>query len=342
MKILKYFFFLLLILIIGTAIYIAVQPNDFEFSRSKIIDAPAAVVYNKVNDYKNWPEFSPWIEKEPTSKITYGDTTAGKHGTYSWDGEQLGKGKMVTVDADPYEEIEQKIVFVEPFESESDIHWKFEPAEKGTKVTWSMSGKQDFMTKFYTTFMGSIEKNTAPDFERGLNKLDSIVVADMAKYSVTVNGLTDHSGGFYIYTTISCKIDEIGTKMDDLRSKVGGYAIANNISFAGAPFTNIIDWDKENNAAIISYCIPTTSRINTTEADILTGQLEPFKAIKTTLKGNYDNLEEAWEQTMQYITQNELQLTEKGPWLEVYAVGPVKTANPADWITEIYMAVDQE
>jgi len=342
MKILKYFFFLLLILIIGTSIYIAVQPNEFAFSRSKVIDAPQAVVFNKVNDYENWPAFSPWMEKEPTAKLVYGDTTVGKYANYGWEGEQLGKGKMVTIDADPYDQIEQKIVFLEPFKSESNIDWKFEPVENGTKVTWSMNGKQDFMTKMFTTFMGSIEKNTAPDFERGLAKLDSVVVADMAKYEITVNGLTDYSGGFYIYTTGSCKISEVATKMDELMSKVGGYAISNNISFAGAPFTNILKWDEENDAAIISYCIPTTSRIITSESDILTGQLEPFKAVKTTLKGNYEHLSESWDQTMQYIQQNEMKPSENGPMLEVYITDPNKTPNPADWVTEIYVAVDQE
>ena len=342
MKILKYFFFLLLILIIGTSIYIAVQPNEFQFSRSKIIDAPAAVIFNKVDNYESWPEFSPWIEKEPGAKIVYGDTTSGRHATYSWEGEELGKGKMVTIDSDPYEEIEQKIVFIEPFESESNINWKFEPTENGTKVTWSMSGEQDFMTKMFTTFMGSIERNTGPDFERGLFKLDSIVIADMSKYSTTVNGLVDHSGGFYIYKTTSCKIDEVETKMQELMPKVGGYAIANNISFAGSPFTYIHKWDRENNAAIISFCIPTTSRVVTSEDDILTGQLEPFKAVKATLIGDYDHLQETWEKAMQYIEQNEITILENGPLLEVYVTDPNKTPNPAEWVTEIYIAVDQE
>ena len=53
MKALKYILFLLLILIIGVAIYIAVQPNTFEVSRTRTINAPAPVLYNNVIDYKN-------------------------------------------------------------------------------------------------------------------------------------------------------------------------------------------------------------------------------------------------------------------------------------------------
>ena len=54
MKALKYVLFLLLIIGIGFAIYIAVQPNSFEVTRSHIINAPQQVVYNEVIDLKNW------------------------------------------------------------------------------------------------------------------------------------------------------------------------------------------------------------------------------------------------------------------------------------------------
>ena len=86
MKILKYLLFLVLILIIGTAIYVAVQPNSFEFERSRTINVPPAVVYQKVNDYKEWPSFSPWMEMDPDAEITYGEKTSGKGASYSWQG----------------------------------------------------------------------------------------------------------------------------------------------------------------------------------------------------------------------------------------------------------------
>ncbi|AUS06922.1 SRPBCC family protein [Pseudotamlana carrageenivorans] len=339
MKALKYILLLLLIIFIGTAMYIAVQPNEFSFSRSKIIKAPASLLYNKVNDYKNWPDFSPWIEKEPHATLTYEDKTAGVDAGYSWSGEILGEGKMKTISVDKNKAISQKITFVKPFKSQSDINWSFEDTDEGTKVTWAMQGKQDFMTKMHTTFAGSIEENTSPDFERGLFKLDSIVTADMQKYSVTVNGITEHGGGFYIYNTTSCKISEISNKMQDMMPKVSAFAKQHHIKMAGAPFVQYLKWDVANNAAIFSCCIPTTERVITTEDHILTGHMESFKAVKTTLKGSYDNLKEAWDTAMKYIPENGFEFTENGPMLEAYLTDPSNTENPAEWITEIYIAV---
>lgn len=339
MKALKYIFFLLLIAIIGLAIYIAVQPNAYDFSRSRTINAPASVLFNKVNDYKNWPSFSPWIEQEPSASLTYGNKTSGIDGNYSWNGEILGEGSMKTLAVEENESIKQHIQFVKPFESESDINWYFEDTKDGTKVTWNMKGEKDFMTKMYTTFAGSIEDMTGPDFERGLFKLDSVVSADMKKYSITVNGITEHGGGFYIYNTVSCKIPDMPMHVQQMMPKLGAYAMENNIKVAGAPFNFFHKWDKDNNTVMFSCCVPTTNKIISTNPEILTGQLKSFKALKTTLKGDYENLKEAWETTMTYITENGLQTDENGPMLEAYINDPMETPNPANWMTEIYIAL---
>ena len=339
MKALKYIFFLVLILIIGCAIYIAVQPNSFEFSRSKVVKAPIEVVFKTVNDYEEWPRFSPWNEQDKAAKLTYSDKTVGEEAGYSWDGDVLGIGSMETENVVENKAIEQNINFKEPFESSANISWDFEPVEEGTKVTWSMNGKQDFMTKMYVAFAGSIEKNTAPDFERGLFKLDSITQSDMKKFEITVDGITQHSGGFYLYASASVKMSDYSRKMQELMPKVGGYAKANNITMAGKPFVIYHKWDPENNAVIFSCCIPTTSQITTSENDILTGQLKPFKAVKTTLAGDYEYLEKAWNKAMAYIEDNDLEEPETGIVLESYVTDPASTPNPADWITEIYLEI---
>lgn len=339
MKILKYVLLLLLSLFIGFSIYVAVQPNSYSFSRSKTIDAPVSLLYNKVNDYKEWPSFSPWLEQDTNATLNFEDKTVGEGAGYSWNGEDLGEGSMRTLETESNRSIIQKIEFIKPFESQSNINWFFEPTKEGTKVTWQMEGEQDFMTKLYTTFMGSIESNTSPDFERGLFKLDSVTRADMKVYSINVEGTTQHSGGYYLYNTTSCKLDEFEKNMKQMLPQVEAYAIANNITKAGAPFIIYHRWDEKNNAVIFSSCIPTNSRIYSEDSNILTGQLETFKAVKTTLNGDRSNIEDAWDQTMSFIATNNLEMVEGGPMLETFVTDPRREPNPAKWITEIYIAI---
>ena len=122
--------------------------------------------------------------------------------------------------------------------------------------------------------------------------LDEVITEDMKRYSIKVEGLTEHSGGFYLYNTTSCKMTDFKQKMQEMLPKVGGYAISNNIRMAGAPFVIYHKWDEANDAVMFSCAIPTSSKITTTESEILTGQLQPFKTVKTILYGDYENLKE--------------------------------------------------
>ncbi|MEH6536380.1 MAG: SRPBCC family protein [Psychroserpens sp.] len=339
MKALKYILFLLLILFIGIAIYIAVQPNSFEVTRTKTINAPASVVYENVIDFKNWEAWSSWVEAKPQTKITLPEQTRGINGFYSWEDED-GVGTMKTVDTKVNEIIVQEMQFAEF--PKSDVKWNLKPnGTNKTDVTWTISGKElPFGFKAFSAFMGGMEKQIGPHFERGLEKLDSVLVVDMKKYSVTIEDITEHSGGFYLYNTTSCKMEDFKTKMQEMMPKIGDYAITNNVTMAGKPFVIYHKWDTENNTVMFSCCIPTTSKIITTDPEVLTGQLEPFKAVKTILKGDYDNLQEAWNKTMAYITTNNLVQPETGMAIESYVTSEHSTPNPANWVTEIYLEVE--
>lgn len=330
---------LLLILVIGVSIYIAVQPNSFEVTRTRTINAPQSVVFNNVIDFKNWESWSSWVEEKPQTIITLADKTEGIGGSYEWEDDD-GVGTMKTIATEPMSSINQEMQFGEF--PKSDITWDFKPNDDGsTKVTWTISGKDlPFDFKFFSAFMGGMEKQIGPHFERGLTLLDSVVQNEMKVYSIKVNGVTQHSGGYYIYKTASCKLNEFEKNMKQMLPEVGVYAMTNNVTMAGPPFILYHKWDEENDAAIFSTCVPTNSKIVTDDAEILTGKLESFSAVKTVLKGNYSNLKEAWETTMKYITDNNLEMIEGGSMLETYLSDPMRELNPAKWVTEIYVEVE--
>ena len=338
MKALKYILFLLLIAIIGLAIYIAIQPNNFEVNRTRTIKAPPEVIYDNVIDFKNWEAWSSWVEADPDMKITLPEQTSGIDGSYSWE-DKDGIGTMKTTETIPNKSIQQQMQFADF--PPSDITWSFKPNEDGsTDATWTISGKDlPFGFKAFATLMGGMEKQIAPHYERSLEKLDSIVVASMKVYSINVNGISQHGGGYYIYNTASCKISDLANKMQEMMPKIALYATNNKIKMAGAPFTYYHKWDEENNAVMFSCCVPTTEKVISSEPDILTGQLKPFKAVKTTLKGNYTNFKEAWETAYKYINDNDIEALPNSPALEVYQTDMMHTPNPANWITEIYIAV---
>jgi effector-binding domain-containing protein/ribosome-associated toxin RatA of RatAB toxin-antitoxin module len=339
MKAIKYIFFLVLIAIIAIAIYIAVQPNEYSVTRTRTINAPAAVIYKNVNDFKNWKSWSSWVEKNPDIKITLSETTQGEGAAYTWE-DKDGIGTMKTIETNTNKSISQVMQYGD-FPS-SNVSWKFKPNTDGsTDVTWKIEGKDlPFAFKAFSAFMGGMEKQIGPEYERSLEKLENLVLIDMKKHSIVVdNETTQHSGGYYIYNTAATTLEDFKSKMATMLPAVITYAQKNNITMAGAPYILYHKYDEENNAVMFSCCVPTTARVITTGGEILTGQLAPFKAVRTTLNGDYSNLEEAWKKAMSAITKSGLEQEENGPNLEAYLNNPSNTPNPADLKTEIYLAV---
>ena len=176
---------MLLVLVVGFLIYAAVQPSSYEISRTKTLEAPVDVVYNNVSDYRNWEEWLPWKEEDPTMKISYGEQTKGVGASYSWESEQ-GPGSMKMAAAVPNESIANELDFGEMGSSKSA--WKFEPVDGGTKVTWGMTAEESpFMMKVFAAMSGGYDNMMGPMFERGLEKLDSVTQIQAEEYKSAMN-----------------------------------------------------------------------------------------------------------------------------------------------------------
>lgn len=341
----------MLILIIGSSIYVATIDGHYEIERSQLIDAPPQLLYNEINDFKNWENWGPWHEKDPDMKISYAERSKGEGASFAWQGDKGSDGSMVNQEAVKNSSILEKMILKLPFgDAESQVYWKFEPqTESGsqqTKVTLGIKGDQGFWEKAYWATKDSTRTALiTPYFEKSLQKLTKTVQEKMASYSVKVDGLTDYGGGFYMYSSTASKMDSqaLNTKIQRVIPQIHDFMQSNDIEISGSPMLIYNQMDTENNSAIISLGIPTPSRVVTpSEGDILCGYLQSRKVLKTTLKGNYKNLTEAWSAANKYLNQNNLQRATDASPFEVYVINATKKANPADWVTQLYIPIQEE
>ena len=338
MKAFKYLLFLLLIAIIGFAIFIAVQPNDFKVIKTRTIKAPAEVIYNNVIDFKNWKSWSSWVEQNPDIKITLPEQTTGINSSYTWE-EEHGIGTIKTLETTPNQSINQQMEFT-GFPS-SNVYWQLKPNNNGsTDVIWTITGKDlPFNFKAYTALIGGMEKEIGPHYERSLEKLDSIVQESMKVYTININGETEYGGGFYIYKTTSANRVNISKIIEKQFSEIANYMSQKSIISNGMPFTIYNEINAENGNIIMSNAIPTRDKVNIDKTnDILCDYIPKTKVLKATLKGNYTNLPETWKNAMSYLTKNNLEQSHLKPF-EIYTNDPKRTPNPANWITEIYIPI---
>jgi hypothetical protein len=165
-----------LVLIAAVAVFAAVaaaQPADYRVVRQTSIAAPSAVIFAEVNDFHKWEAWSPWAKLDPNAKNTFEGPASGTGSIFKWSGnDDIGEGQMTLRDSRPDEMISIKLDFIRPFPSTCDVEFSFVPTDGKTVVTWSMTGKKDFISKAVCLFM-NMDKMVGGDFERGLAALKS-------------------------------------------------------------------------------------------------------------------------------------------------------------------------
>jgi Polyketide cyclase / dehydrase and lipid transport len=163
------------------AAVVAMQPSEFRVARTARIMAPPPDVFVQVNDFHHWEDWSPWAKLDPEVTATFEGAPAGPGAVFAWSGdERVGEGRMTLTESRPSELIRITLDFVKPMEGTSVAEFTFKPQGDQTAVTWSMTGKKNFVTKAVCLFM-NIDKTLGSDFEKGLANLKMVVEAAIRK-----------------------------------------------------------------------------------------------------------------------------------------------------------------
>lgn len=322
--------------VIGLTVYIATQPSEYEVERSRIIKAQKSVVFSYVNDYRNWEDFGSWKDDDPDMKFTYSDTTIGKGASYSWEG-QSGEGKTETIFEKENDSIAQKVIFSG---NEAKAYLTFKEVAGGTKITWHSKGNLNFMAKAYAVFKGGSDKMIGEMYDKTLAKLDKVISYEINTYVIKVDGVVQKNGCIYFQRKVTCKIPEAQKNISLILPSMLRFFKDNNIGLTGSPFILYDTYDIPNNKVSFSVCLPMREEIFTAEgSDYTSGTLQPFQALKTTLKGDYSHAKEAWDKAFAHIKKNNLAENKSGSYIEVYSTSAAQVKNPSKWVTEIYVPV---
>ena len=173
MMILVYILAVILVLIIILA---AVGPKTYDVSRSTIIDRPKEVIFPYIRLVKNQDHWSPWKRKDPTMKQTYSGTDGEVGFISSWEGNKdVGAGSQEITSIIENERIDNHLVFLKPWKSESDGYYTVEDAGPGqTKLVWGFKGVNKFPATIFMNFF-NMDKSVGKDFEEGLQTLKKIL-----------------------------------------------------------------------------------------------------------------------------------------------------------------------
>lgn len=156
------------------ALLIARQPERFSVERSISVAAPPGEVFAQVNDLHNWEQWSPWAKRDPDMRKVYEGPAAGVGAVYRWNGnKEVGEGSNTIIESRPGELIRMQLEFLRPFQASNEVLFRFAPEGTGTRVSWHMSGRNNFISKAVHLVM-DMDKLCGGDFELGLAQLKAI------------------------------------------------------------------------------------------------------------------------------------------------------------------------
>jgi hypothetical protein len=176
MKILKNIVIVLVVLVAVLALVGMLLPRVSKVERSTVVQAPAEVIFDQVNDLKKNEAWSPW--KDPTMKLTYGPVTEGKGAVSSWSSKDMGNGTMTIVESVPSSAIDVDLDFGSM--GRAKALWTFASGGDGVKVTETMTSDAG-MNPFKRLMSLMSDKMVGPYFEKGLASLKQISEARAAE-----------------------------------------------------------------------------------------------------------------------------------------------------------------
>lgn len=171
-------------------VIIALRSNELHVARSAWIAAPPELVFGHVNDFRKWEAWSPYVKRDLQMQKTYSGAAAGMGARYAWNGNsQVGEGSSTIIQSQPHERIQIELEFIRPFAGTNLAEFTFSPDGSGTTVTWSLSGKCNFMSKAVGLVL-NMDRMVGGDFEEGLSNLKGVAEGSSGSSPPLATGTT--------------------------------------------------------------------------------------------------------------------------------------------------------
>jgi hypothetical protein len=166
------------VVIVALALFISTRPADFQITRSATIAAPPGSVFSHVNILRNWEAWNPWGKLDPQCKITYDGPAAGVGASYAWNGNsKVGQGRNTIIESKAGEIVRLRLDFLKPMRSTNLAEFTFRLNGSQTLVTWTMSGRRNFVAKAFGLMM-DFDQMIGGQFDLGLAQLKTLAEAD--------------------------------------------------------------------------------------------------------------------------------------------------------------------
>ncbi|AIF45910.1 SRPBCC family protein [Dyella japonica] len=166
---------IIVLLVIAAVLAVAAsRPDQFRIERAATIKAAPERIFPYINDLHRWQSWSPYEKKDPAMQRSFEGPSSGQGAAYGWSGNKnIGSGRMEISQSTPSSLVRIQLEFFTPFKASNTAEFVLEPQGDATRITWSMQGHSNFMSKLMGLVF-NVDKMVGKDFEDGLVNLRTL------------------------------------------------------------------------------------------------------------------------------------------------------------------------
>ena len=334
---------IILVLLIAFVVTGYSLPKQVHVERSIVIDQPVGMMFELLNSYESFSEWSPWAGRDPKAVfITSGpESGVGAHLSWSGDAQLVGSGWQEIVASKPYERIDIKLDF--DAQGLADTGFILEPQGNASKITWffdsDLTEGVSFVDAFLARYFGLLfDRWVGGDFEQGLANLkvyaESLAVSDLGQKGISRVDVTAQNI-LYITTRSSQDPADIAGAMAAAYAEISAFMNLTGIEMSGQPMAITRAW--EEGSYQFDAAIPIDEIPESLSGNIHFGLSPAGPAIMVVHRGGYDQMMPSYEKLAAFMSAHGLSQG-KVSW-EHYITDPATTAKQ-DMLTHIYIMLD--
>lgn len=266
---------------------------EISISESILINEKAEEVYAYLREFKNWPEWSPWLICEPDAQVEFGNSE------YSWNGELVGSGTMTIEKETPHQQIDFVLEFRKPWKSKAEVSMRIESQGANSRLTWTMQSKLPFYLFWLKATMTQL---ISMDYQRGLKMLKEVLEDGRIHSVLDFVGEQQIEGTPYIgierhvaMDSMECTMGEDFEKLMSWVAKADPQVLADE---SQKPFTVYQKWDLAKQLVHYRVCQPLKSQATEVPYGFVSGERPSCEAYVVGHSGAYRHLGNAWSAAM--------------------------------------------
>ena len=318
-------------------------PKQVHVERSVTVDRPATMMFELLNGYGYYSEWSPWVGRDPDAEFIISGPKSGVGARLSWAGDPhlVGSGWQEIIAAKPYERIDIKLDF--DAQGVADTGFLLEPSADGTRITWffdsDLTEGVNFLDSFMARYFGLLfDRWVGGDYEQGLANLkrfaESLPVSDFSQLRIE-RVQVESQEVLYVTTSSSQDPADIALAMADAYAEISSLMRLSGIDMAGQPMAITRTW--EEGSYQFDAAIPVDSIPPELSGNVKAGSSPSGPAVRAIHHGGHDQLMPTYEKLAAYMSAHGLS---QGTVSWEHYISDPRTTAPQDMVTHIYIMLD--